>query len=880
MSESRNFIRFISFIGAIIAALLIASLLLSSTCKAQQYDPNKTLTVFKFMGLQTSGGTFGTAPDYSAVSVNVDYSRHGQNTAGLRYGFDSVKTISGIDSLVGLGAYQRSNRQSCLVYAVDDSTKGYGAIWATRMGSDNPDSARKLRDFWSIQNPTRFSQFNNNIYAANGQQQGMVWDGDRVRKFPLLSVGLPEIVPLSTSGNLNGEYRYCLYLITAYTDSGTMTIDVGAISPPVYVRNGQVLLRGFQRVIADSLLTGIDSAYANMARTQANPGALDDRDSVYRISATKIWLKYDSGNVRPVQTADTVTYTDNVADASLIGSPVLSIRELGLKYGRDSLRVVANRRYGAPTFISSNTSNATQWRITYGALDNVGYAYMVTVADTLAGLESDSSRVLWIGQKRYGVADSALTAKRFTIGLPRISTADTGLMFNIYRATIIVTARKYFLVCGSWHTDGTPVCDRWDTVWTATPPGDPQSDLFLPKEGSISDSGIAADWYLVGRVATSQTQFIDSIRSDSARLRPRFNISTQPELFSRIFQWRSQLGGVAGSRIWFSSQLVDSQGNFGSNSFDDFNRNDGDFITATSEAQFGLKVKKNRASYVLPNGGGRPEKVSNFGCVAPLSFISTDVGDLFVGDGGVYLETEGQQLERVYNAGLVSERLNNFVNMPDSVRRTITGFWLPDRRQAIFSADFPATSNDTAYVLDFKSGQIWTTWTNLVPKFGVLYSKNSTLGSPPPQTFYFTKAGSKVLYKYGTANYDVYFDSLPNMTYETPLLFPDPDYEQIDAIGVVTNSFIADEDYINARVYDQRWYKMSSVITLDSLAAVENGSASSTYGIGYRMKDVDGPVCRGSRIRLYSGTSNNQMIGGAIEGLYVFYRTVERASGK
>lgn len=865
MSEVRNFIRFFTFLVLIIAALVIAGLLLSSTCKAQQYDPNKTLTVFKFMGLQTSGGTFGTTPDYSAVSVNVDYSRHGQNTAGLRYGFDSVKTISGIDSLVGLGTYQRSNRQSCLVYAVDDSTKGYGAIWATLYGSDNPDSARKIKDYWSIQNPTRFSQFNDRLYAANGQQQGIVWDGTRSRNFPVNTPGMPDMIPLNTSGNLNGEYRYCIYQALAFNGGNSYTFLSGSLSPPVNVKNGRVLFRNFTRAIYDTMYASVDSAYCYLGRTKANPGPIDDNDTIWLVSP-KIYLKIGAS-----YTADTVTYTDTAQDTGLSNS--IAPGTFRTAFGRDSTKIITGRRFGAPTFLLADSvtagSNVIYPGSLTGAYNILGYAYVVTSADTTLGLESDTTRSLWVRTRKLTAADSTKTLHRITIGLPRLGAYDSGYVFNIYRASLNIFGRKYIAITSNG-----------DTIWADSPPGGP-SIIRKGGEGMRIDSVKALDWYRCAQVPSSQTTYVDSIRTDSLYVQNRrFNLSTQPEIFSQMFQWRGKLGGVAGSRIWWSSQYVDSQGNFGANSFDDFNRNDGDFNTAVGEAQFGLKVKKNRASYVVPNNGGRPEKVSNFGCVAPLSFISTDVGDLFVGDGGVYLETEGQQLERVYNAGLVSEKLNNFVNMPDSVRRTITGHWLPDRRQAIFSADFPATSNDTAYVLDFKSGQTWTTWTNLVPKFGVLYSKNSTLGSPPPQTFYFTKAGSKVLYKYGTANYDVYFDSLPNMTYETALLFSDPDYEQIDAIGVVTNSFVADEDYINARVYDQRWYKTSSVITLDSLAAVENGSYSSTYGIGYRMKDVDGPVCRGSRIRLYSGTSNNQMIGGAIEGLYVFYRTVERASGK
>lgn len=859
MSEARNFLRFITFFGIVIGVLVVVGLVLSSSCKAQTTPENyrKSIVIYAFKGLNTAEGLFVATPDYAKVCNNVDFSRNGFSIISKRWGFDTVKTVAGIDSIVGLGTYQRSNRQSCLVYAVDDSTKGYGAIYAMPYGSDNPDSATKIKDHWSIQNPTRFSQYNDNLYAANGQQQGMVWNGSRVRKFPLLPTGLPEFVPLSTAGNLDGEYRYIIYLITAYTDSGVMPVDAGGISPPVYVKNGKVLMRGFSRLITDSLFTGIDSAYCYMARTKKNPGAIDNNDAFYKLSTDKIWLKYDSGNASAVQFADTITYTDNIADGSL-QIATLTVADLSLKYGRDSSRVVAARRYGAPTFVSSNTSNASQNRITFGALDNVGYAYMVTVADTILGLESDSSRVLWIGQKRYGVSDSALTAKRFTIGLPRISTQDTGLMFNIYRATIIVTARKYFLVCGSWHLDGTPVCDRWDTVWATNPPGNPSTDLFLPKEGSISDSGIAVDWYLVGRVATSQTQFIDSIRSDSARLRPRFNLSTQPEIFSQIFQWRSKLGGIAGSRIWFSSQFVDSQGNFGTNDFDDFNRNDGDFITGVKEKQFGLVVKKNRSSYVAPNGGGRPEKVSSFGCVAPLSYVSTDVGDLFVGDGGVYLETEGQALERVYNAGLVSEKLSNFVNMPDSVRRTIAGFWLPEKRQAIFSADYPNTSNDTAFVIDFRAGQIWSTWTNMVPKFGCLYSKNSTLGSPPPQTFYFTKAGGKTIYTYATNNKDAN-GNYPAITYQTVPLFVDWDKEQVDAIGLIHT----DPSYGSLAIVDVVNEKDSAICAQKSFDSL---------GFRYVYKDMGAIPSVASAIRITTGTLGSTTFSNGIEAIEVLYR--------
>jgi len=864
VSEARNFFRFITFLGAIISVLVLIGLLFAGTCKAQGEAALKSLLVYGFKGLNTAEGIYVATPDYAATSINVDYSRYGKNTIGKRHGFDSLYVVSGIDSIVGLGTYQRANRQSCLVYAVDDSTKGYGAIYATRYGSDNPDSATKIKDFWSIQNATRFSQYNDNLYATNGQQAGMVWSGTRARSFPIPTPGMPDIIPLKTSGNLNGEYRYCIYQVSVYRSGSATTWFAGTLSPAIHVVNGRVLLRRFSRPITsgmDTIVTSVDSAILWLGRTKANPGPIDDEDTIWLLSSIHIKVGTDSTR------ADTVTYTDNTADASL--SNYISPANFRLALGRDSTKTITGRRWGAPTYVSADSttsgSNVLYPGSLTGARNILGYAYVVTCADTLLGLESDSTRALWVRTKPILPAgDSTTSLRRITIGLPRMNAYDSNYVLNIYRANLLVFGRKY------WN-----ITINGDTIWEDQP-GTIDRIWDFRRKGVRIDSTKAIDFYRVAQVPTSRLTYVDSVRQDTLFMRgQRFNLSTQPEIFSQMFQWRSKLGGVAGSRIWFSSQFVDSQGNFGTNDFDDFNRNDGDFITGVKEKQFGLAVKKNRSAYVLPNGGGRPEKVSTFGCVAPLSYISSDFGDLFVGDGGVYLETEGQSLERIYNAGLVSEKLNNFVNMPDSVRRNVVAFWIPDKRQAIFSADFPATANDTAYVLDFKSGQTWTTWTNLVPKFGCLYSTNSTLGSPPPQTFYFTKAGGKTIYTYATQDYDCKFDVMAPVTYETVLLFPDPDYDQVSAVGVVSNGFISSGSF-DAIVYDQKWYRSSSTIRFDSLGYLEGTSTGALAGPTYSYHEFDAPPMRAARLRFFTGSTDYQMIAGAIESFELLYRKVER----
>ena len=882
MSEARNFLRFITFFGIVIGVLVVVGLVLSSSCKAQTTPENyrKSIIIYAFKGLNTSAGVFGTEPDYATTSINIDYSRFGNNTIGKRLGFDSVKTVAGIDSIVGFDTYQRSDRQSCLVYAVDDSTKGYGAIYATRFGSDNPDSARKIKDYWSIQNPTRFSQYNDNLYATNGQQNGLVWDGTRARPFPLPVSGIPQIVPLNTSGNLNGEYRYCIFQ-AKITRAGADYIDwAGPLSPAINVKSGRVLLRAFPRAIGDSAINYgnylqdslIDSVRIYFGRTKANPGAIDDEDTIWQIGS--LLIKRDTSTQK--FPGDTNSYTDNTPDDSLTvanGFNRLTIAESRGRAGRDSTGT-KSRRWGAPTFIGRDTVTGGNWQI-WADGDNQagtqsGYAYTVTLQDTILGLESDTSRSLFIIEK---YKDSGYKSPhRLTIGLPKLPAAlDSGYALNVYRSRLLLFWRPYTLICVAERVAGSEiVCDKYDTIWQWLPPGTNSTIKSGPKVKV--DSAVAIDYYRVGQVSPTAGIFIDSIRTDTAHLHNRrFNISAQPEIFSQMFQWRGRLGGVAGSRIWWSAQFVDSQGNFGTNDFDDFNRNDGDFATAVGEAQWGLKVKKNRSAYVKPNGGGRPEKVSSFGCVAPLSYISTDVGDLFVGDGGVYLETEGQALERVYNAGLVSEKLSNFVNMPDSVRRTISGFWLPEKRQAIFSADYPNTSNDTAFVLDFRAGQIWTTWTNMVPKFGCLYSKNSTLGSPPPQTFYFTKAGGKILYKYGTSDYDVSSSVMAPIIYETPRLFPSSNLEQIDAIGLVVRGMIITADSVSLIVYDQHGTNASSTIVYDSLSYIE-GTSQTAAGPRYSYKDVDSRPSMSPYVKLFTGSSNRQLLRGSIEAIEILYR--------
>ncbi len=823
MSESRNFLRFITFFGAIIGVLLIVALLLSSTCHAQT-NPVKFDRISGFLGLNTVDGDGDIDSRYARICNNIVLSKFGIRTLSKRPGFDSISVKSGADSIIAIGVVNLANGQRCLVFATDSTSKGYGCLWATQYGSTNLDSARLIATNWSVQKPTTFFQFNDRLYAFNGQQTGIIWDGTYARNIPLQAPGLPQLIPLTTSGNLNGEYRYAIYLITAFKSGVSYSIEAGTLSPPIFVSNGQVLLRNFGRVVRDSLLSSVDSAYCYIARTRSNPGEFSDNDSLFRISTTKIYLKIGAD-----YTADTVTYTDNIADASL-GS-LLHPTALRSVHGRDSLAVISNRRWSAPTFIRSDTvtGGANQmWAGAAGNHDNLnmGYAYTTAIVDTFTGLESDTGRTLWVRQKRK---DSTLGFHRITIGLPRVGANESGLLMNVYRSELTLYARQYFLVCAAEiFTAGGWQCTRYDTIWTNIQPARTLKGQWWPIYGIATDSLSAVNFRRVAQVPTSQDSLVDSIRCDSANLNGRFKLQTSPGLFSGGLTVNNQVLGWYGSRLWRSSQLVDSQANYPLQNYTDFDPNDGHQITGMWLTRNAIRVKKDDRGYNLRLDFRDAELSEGYGMIAPLSHVKVESGDMYMSRAGVVLESEGPNLERTFVSGLVSDKLDNFKKMSVTTLSRAVGAYLPDQRQALWCI------GDTTYVYDV-AAQAWSTFTNMTFGGACLYDTGNTVGLTPTQTLYFFKKGGSTLYKYANSSgKDVQTGAYCPIAYKTPLLYPDFNYDQILQVNLQARDAVAGVDILFGEITNEKGTALESAIAFDSLATGYCGKyvSSANWGLG------------------------------------------------
>jgi len=242
---------------------------------------NPPMEIRGFKGLNTRSGDFSLKPNEARVAHNIDFGRN-LGSITKRYGYDSVSAIAGMDSIVDgslYAAYFSDGRQR-LFFIGDSSGVGYGNIYATSFGSANisGDSSSRLRQFWSVQNPTSFSQYQNDVYIVNGSHRGAVYDfnSGTIREFPLRAPGEPKVIPLNhTGGELNGEYRYTVEINMAsnpYVSLGVINgHNLSTLSAPVKVQNGRVLLTGFNYMRPDSLasLTNTE-AYKMSVQTAEN----------------------------------------------------------------------------------------------------------------------------------------------------------------------------------------------------------------------------------------------------------------------------------------------------------------------------------------------------------------------------------------------------------------------------------------------------------------------------------------------------------------------------------------------------------------------------------------------------------------------------------
>jgi len=728
--------------------------------------------------------------------------------------------------------------------------------WAVSSGPPS-----KIWPYWSTQNPTSFAMFNDNVYMVNGDQRGVVWNGEIAHSYPLAAFGEPLITPISRQSGededyvIDGEVRYALRHL--YKRGGSNVYNIGLLGPvsaPVKTKNGRFLLRNFAMHPVDSLVDSTiipsgDTLVYLVYRTTSNPGRLDESMRLY---STNIYVKITAEDSCMVQNAagvdDTNKFTsladvvliDSLSDTALAnrdGTGVLALDTVWA--GRDSTGVLT-RRPGAPGFVSGLTpdsvgandsawfgdtayaANDTGWsaNIDWGIWcgippqkDTLGFAYAIAPIDTLTGNEGPLSEWCVI----YNDADNANKFYALTIGLPPLPPDDSGIVYNLYRSMVYQVGQftpgydgNYDSAFSAWYNDQSDLfksqhnkitAKKYFNTWLFGTPW--KRDLWnryvwIDPTYSV-DTTILLYPFLVAQIPAADTIYVDSMRYDTLELRRAYTQTDPPARLSRIFSYDGYLFGTDGSLLYRSQ--VDSATKWGFWDFTPVNNDDGDRITTAYPFRGGIRVKKNFTSWNTFSEYTKTEINDGWGCIAPYSSIK-GADRYFLSTRGIEGESEGLYLDRTILSKPLSGQLNDFDDRTISDLSDMVGFYLPTDQTALFSL------GDTTWAFFEKTGA-WATW-SMPFKGATLYDTEDALNFIPGKTMYFYKEDDPNLYRYGTSNSDN-GTAIP-VTWRSGVFGADRRLDQIIDIGLWVTSTDGNDSTIVARIYDETGSVSDSVV--------------------------------------------------------------------
>ena len=750
--------------------LLFLLLSLFTLVSAQEIPQEKVLRITEFGGLNTRSGDFSVKPNEFRILDGVNLNRN-PGSISIRFGYDNQGTVTGSDSLVGIfGAYFSDGRQR-LFYVIDTATKGYGTIFATNFNSTA--GKNLVVTEWPIINKPTFTIFRDKVYITNGSSSGIVYDNEISRPFPLYAPGEPKIVPLNTSGNLNGEYVYVFKYRETKANSFA-SLPGGDHSQIIRVKNGQVLLKDFTWITGQQGDPDPDSIMIRIYRTKANPGNLDEGDTAY-------WVGTDIIAESAAELADSF-FIDNIADGSLDADtviPVVDLTRTGLGTGNTITP------YGAPMFISDG--NMAGGGVTDSVPPNFwGYAYRQAILDTATLLESPlSPPMFWQAQ---GTDDSV------EFGIPNPPAVTTGYKINVYRALVVYSS--------------------WDTTWFNVPVADgdrytkidPSKCVTLPngdrkcyltsqpryEPGHNKDSLYIDDYFLLVQLDEGDTIYADTLGHDSVALASFENLydpNVPPTPLDGIITANDRLFGFRGENVYFSD--LDEESRWFIFNWITINAQDGDRIKTLFNQRDAIRVGKTKSLYNFYQDANLNWNLSeisqHFGIVAQHSVASGIGGTYYYTDFGVVRETEGLYRDRQFNTELISTKIAALDTLPIAIKESAIGFY--HKQMYMLSLPYDSTAGDSGltYVY-FEKANAWARWPNLSFGGATLYSTETALSFLPPDTMYFFKAGQSVIYRMTEDTVDN-FDGTPfriRLEAETVPLFTEDlrFYKSITNLGI------------------------------------------------------------------------------------------------
>lgn len=579
---------------------IILVLLFSASVSAQ--ETTEPFKLRNFGGLNTLSSDFTIKPNEARRLHEIDLSRK-LGAWSKRYGYDSVSTISGMDSIIDIyGAYYSDGSRQ-LYFVSDSDGTGYGAVYKTAKGSIDISSASKIYSFYGTQRHSSFTMLNDRVYISNSRHMGVVSDGTFSNRIIPPSPGQAIIVPSEDGDELDGEYLYVFY---TFNEGGSKA------SQRVKVDSGRMVLTDFQYIRGDTLL-GDPSAsdfIIYVYRSKANPGPIRENSLVYATGDTILLSSTDT------LISDTI-FIDSIADGDL-GTPLsIIIRPL--------IATSYDKNYGSPKIISTDTIetggsdsgvyNGMDSTFLGGSTPMSGWYWTVSFQDTLLQIESDTGASMFF----LGVLPTNNKIS-YNLALPKVPDDDSSLSLNLYRAQGFVRLDKNF--------------------------------EFIRYPGTF---------YRVAQLDASDTNFVDTLNWDSLTAHPTYVYHSPPPL-DGITTLNNRLYGFNGSKLYFSK--LDSGGYWGGLDFLGINTDDGDNITAIFPSREVIRVMKNFSSYNVFQDANfnwnRQEVSSSPGCISPFSRSSGDVGNFYLSRRGVELELDGAYLSRTVGVSRPSIMLDNF----------------------------------------------------------------------------------------------------------------------------------------------------------------------------------------------------------------------------
>jgi hypothetical protein len=98
-----------------------------------QNESEQVLRIRQFGGLNTIAGDFSMKPSDARIAHNIDFSKN-VGSISKRDGYDSVSTITGQDSAIGLYGHYYSDGTQRLIFVTDSADVGYGNVYASSKG--------------------------------------------------------------------------------------------------------------------------------------------------------------------------------------------------------------------------------------------------------------------------------------------------------------------------------------------------------------------------------------------------------------------------------------------------------------------------------------------------------------------------------------------------------------------------------------------------------------------------------------------------------------------------------------------------------------------------------------------------------------------------